>query len=86
MVLRSVVADAGLDRSQVYQSIVGVPLEYWRGGAITLRVAAGQPDQSAVVARMSARGNDDQMPPLATEIVDPDGLSLIRAWISGLSP
>jgi hypothetical protein len=65
---------------------VNVPLQYWRGGAITLRVAPGQPDQSAIVARMSVRGNDDQMPPLATELVDSTGLDTIRQWISALSP
>ena len=86
MVLRSVVADTGLDTSAVYRSIVNVPLQYWRGGAITLRVAPGQPDGSAIVARMSARGNDDQMPPLATELVDSAGLDTVRQWISGLSP
>jgi hypothetical protein len=86
MVLRSVVADAGIDASAVYRSIVSVPLQYWRGGAITVRVAPGQPDASAIVARMSARGNDDQMPPLATELVDSTGLDTIRQWISGLSP
>ena len=86
MVLRSVVADTGLDTSAVYRSIVNVPLQYWRGGAITVRVAPGQPDGSAIVARMSARGNDDQMPPLATELVDSTGLDTIRQWISGLPP
>jgi hypothetical protein len=86
MVLRSVVADTGLDTSAVYRSLVNVPLEYWRGGAITVRLSPGQPDGSAIVARMSARGNDDQMPPLATELVDSTGLETIRQWISGLSP
>jgi hypothetical protein len=86
MVLRSVVADTGLDTSAVYQSLVNVPLQYWKGGAITVRVAPGQPDQSAVIARMSARGNNDQMPPLATEVVDSTGLATVSAWIAGLSP
>ena len=86
MVLRSVVADTGLDTSAVYRSIVNVPLQYWRGGPVTVRVAPGQPDGSAIVARMSARGTDDQMPPLATELVDSTGLGTIRQWISGLLP
>jgi hypothetical protein len=86
MVLRSVVADTGVDASAVYRSLVNVPLQYWRGGAIKVRVSPGQPDQSAIVARMSARGNDAQMPPLATEVVDSAGLDTIRGWISGLSP
>jgi hypothetical protein len=86
MLLRSVVADAGRNTSAVARSIVNVPLQYWRGGAISVRVAPGQPDGSAIVARMSARGNDNQMPPLATELVDSTGLDTIRQWISGLSP
>ena len=28
----------------------------------------------------------DQMPPLATEIVDPTGLDLVHQWIAGLTP
>jgi len=86
MVLRSSVADSGLDTTSVTQTIVNVPLAYWRGGSIIWRVAPGQPDKSAVVARMSARGNDDQMPPLATEVVDSTGLDTIRAWITSLAP
>jgi hypothetical protein len=86
MVLRSVVADSGLDVSAVTRSLLNVPLEYWRGGAITVRVSPGQPDQSAIVARMSTRGTDDQMPPLATEVVDSTGLQTVRQWISDLSP
>ena len=54
------------------------------GGAITEPVAPGHPDASAIAARMAIRGTDDQMPPLATEIVDDDGLATVRAWISGL--
>ncbi len=84
MVLRSVVADAGLNASAVVQSVAGVALEYWRGGDIKLRVSPGHPDQSAVIVRMSARGDMNQMPPLATEVVDPTGLDAVRQWIAGL--
>ncbi len=86
MVLRSVVADTGLDTSSVVRSLAGVQLEYWRGGAIKLRVTPGLPDQSAVVARMSTRGDMNQMPPLATEVVDATGLETIRQWVAGLPP
>ncbi len=86
MVLRSVVADAGLDATGVTRSTVGVHLEYWRGGSIVSRVSPGQPDQSALVARRSARGNDDQLPPLATEVVDGTGFAAVRAWIAALAP
>jgi mono/diheme cytochrome c family protein len=51
-----------------------------------VRVAPGLPDASAIVARMSTRGTDDQMPPLATEFVDPDGVAAVRAWVASLAP
>jgi hypothetical protein len=92
MVLRLTVADRDAATSGVVASIVGKTLDYWRGGAITLRVDPGHPDMSALVARMSARGPkgqtpgqlSDQMPPLATEIVDPDGIAAVSQWISAL--
>ncbi len=61
-------------------------MQYWRGGAITQRVAPGDPDASAVVARMSARGSKDQMPPLATEATDSTGIGKVRRWIASLPP
>ena len=50
----------------------------------TLRIAPGQPDASGIYVRMRARGDDRQMPPLATERADDDGLSPARAWILAL--
>ena len=86
MVLRLTVADRDAATSGVFASIVGKTVDYWRGGAITERVHPGQPDASAIVVRMSARGTKDQMPPLATEIVDDTGLAAVRAWIAALPP
>jgi mono/diheme cytochrome c family protein len=86
MVLRLNVVDRDVVTSGVYQSIVDKTLQYWRGGAITLRVAPAQPDASALVARMEMRGSDNQMPPLATEIVDPSGVDLVRRWVASLPP
>ncbi|MEP6653286.1 MAG: hypothetical protein ABJA82_08005 [Myxococcales bacterium] len=61
-----------------------------RGGGLQVsavsRVTPGDPDASALVARMQIRGTDDQMPPLATEVVDPTGLGLLRRWIASLAP
>jgi hypothetical protein len=86
MVLRLKVTERDPATSELYGSVVDTPLQYWRGGAITLRVAPGAPDASAILARMSARGTKDQMPSLATELTDPDGLALVRAWIAALPP
>jgi hypothetical protein len=84
MVLRLVVADRDAATSGVYASIVAQNVNYWRGGAITKRVDPGVPDMSALIVRMSARGSKDEMPPLATELVDADGLATVRTWIAGL--
>ncbi|MEO8215297.1 MAG: hypothetical protein ABI560_19005, partial [Myxococcales bacterium] len=85
MDLRLRVGEHELGTSTIYRSVVGVMIQYWRGGAITLRVTPGDPDASALLARMQIRGTDDQMPPLATEVVDPTGLGLLRRWITSLS-
>jgi hypothetical protein len=84
MVLRVTTEDTAVESSDLYLSLVGQTLQYWRGGAITKRVFPGDPDASAIVARMSARGNEDQMPPLATEENDPTGIAKVRAWIAAL--
>jgi hypothetical protein len=84
MVLRLTVAEQDPAKSELYTTTVGTPLQYWRGGAITLRAKAGDPDTSAILARMKARGTKDQMPSLATEIIDPDGVEAVRAWLTGL--
>ena len=86
MVLRLTTADRDAASSGVFSSIVEKSVTYWRGGAITLRVARAQPDMSAIIVRMQARGSKDQMPPLATEIVDPTGIQAVSDWISSLSP
>jgi hypothetical protein len=84
MVLRMKVSDTDAATSGVTTSIVGQPVQYWRGGAITLRVAPGAPDMSALIARMKSRTPRQQMPPLATELVDPTGIEAVSAWISTL--
>jgi len=86
MVLRLRIADRDAVTSGVFNSIVGKNIQYWRGGAVTLRVTPGNPEMSGIFVRMSSRGNKDQMPPLATEIVDPTGLQAVRDWITSLSP
>ena len=86
MTLRLGTAETDVASSDLYRSLVGQLLQYWRGGAITLRVVAGNPDASAIVARMSARGDKNQMPPLATEAIDPMGIAKVRASIAALPP
>lgn len=47
------------------------------------RLSPGDPDDSRIAARMNRR-DFDQMPPLATSIVDEPGVALIREWITSL--
>lgn len=49
------------------------------------RIHPGNPDTSALVVRMSARGGPTQMPPLGTEVAHVEGTDAVRAWIATLS-
>jgi hypothetical protein len=49
-------------------------------------IEPGRPDRSELVYRISHRGDQAQMPPLATEITDTSAIAKIRAWISAMPP
>ena len=51
-------------------------------GAGSPLIAPGDPDQSAVVYRMSTRNPFYQMPPLGTKLVDADAVALVRRWVT----
>jgi hypothetical protein len=84
MVLRLSVGEHDAAATELYQTTVGVALQQWTGHGYTERIVAGDPDASAVAFRISQRTMNMQMPPLATEYVDPTGIDLVRAWISSL--
>jgi hypothetical protein len=70
-----------------WATTVDQPLDHFEqpGGPLMFRVVSGMPAQSAIVFRMSSRGNDDQMPPYATELPDlTGGLADVIAWINDL--
>lgn len=50
-----------------------------------VRIVPGVPEQSAIVFRMSVRGEDAAMPPLGTEDTDSAGLAAVEAWIASLA-
>lgn len=54
------------------------------GEVINLRIAPGHPELSVSMLRMDSREPLDQMPPIGTEAVDPEGLRVLSAWIESL--
>jgi len=48
------------------------------------RVAPGEPGMSGLIERMELRGNEQAMPPIASEQVDATGSGAVRAWIDDL--
>ncbi|MBX3232822.1 MAG: hypothetical protein KIT84_43890 [Labilithrix sp.] len=65
----------------LYKTLVGV--ETTSAGRAGLRVKAGAPDESELVKAMGMRG-DGQMPPLASTVVDTQGVDVVKRWIEGL--
>jgi uncharacterized repeat protein (TIGR03806 family) len=53
-------------------------------GATARLVRPGDPDMSVLAARMNRR-DANAMPPLGSNLVDADGVALIRDWIASLS-
>lgn len=84
MVLRLNVGETDLATSGPVKSTVGVALQRWQKPGFTLRVSPGKPSESAILFRANARGDRDQMPPIATEHVDANGIAALTAWISSL--
>jgi hypothetical protein len=73
--------DTGLFQTAINQRITGsneLGLEY--------RIRGGDEMVSAVHVRMNLRLNEDQMPPIGTEVKDTEGLTAIDAFIRSLPP
>jgi hypothetical protein len=70
--------------TNTFITTVGVPMQYFEDSKLTLRITPGNPAESGVVFRMMERGPKTQMPPLASELVDDDGVETVSAWIGSL--
>jgi hypothetical protein len=94
---RLYVTDTNVTATDTYTTAVDQMLQYWttpaRGNedGFTYRIVPGDVANSGLHWRISHRnpGIDPpnehyQMPPLATEFVDPDGVAAIEAWINSL--
>jgi cytochrome c556 len=73
---------ASLEGTAPYQTAVGKRTGL--DGEHELLIAAGAPEQSEIVARMLQRGTEEQMPPIASKKIDPDGVALVESWIADI--
>jgi hypothetical protein len=84
MLLRLDVENVTPEESGVFQSIVGQSLDHFDAPEFELRVMPGEPEQSAIIARMESRAQRMQMPPLSTEEADSSGVDAVRRWVASL--
>jgi hypothetical protein len=83
MHLRLLVSNTTVEATDTFTTAVGKPaLNFPCNGCN--RITPGDPLNSAVIIRMSTRAPADQMPPLATEIVDAAGVATVSEWIQSL--
>ena len=73
-----------LEDTGAFRTAVGQSTQIFKDQNVQGRVVAGDPMGSAIYYRMAQRGNNAQMPPVASKVVDPEGLAIIQAWIEGL--
>jgi mono/diheme cytochrome c family protein len=85
MGLRLAVADRRPQDTQAYRTAIGRPATSFRNPTTPLRVAPGQPEQSALLHRMRDPSRAARMPPLGSERVDRAGSALVETWIRSLS-
>jgi hypothetical protein len=82
MDLRLRVAEASIASTAIYRSTVGVEMS--DNKLRQQRIVAGDPLASGIHHRMSVRGPKIQMPPIATEQVDEQGLAAVETLIRAL--
>jgi hypothetical protein len=76
-----------LEETPVATTAFGVDISVSDGtepGGATQLIVPGDAEASAVFLRMNSRGELYSMPPLGTEIIDDDGVGMLRDWIDNL--
>jgi hypothetical protein len=84
MDLRLTYDDITPQATGLYRTTPAQGVTAYRNPDYATRVVPHDPGKSALMFRMQSRGSKDQMPPLATEMVDPVGLDLVKRWIESL--
>ena len=87
LVLRLSAGDRAVEATGAARTAVGVMMQKRLAGSGGLRIQPGSPETSGVLARMGTRSGADpaaQMPPLATERIDEQGIAAVTEWIRSL--
>jgi hypothetical protein len=82
MILRLFVGATTVEDTPTYQTSVNVATTDFTG--IAYRIAGQDPMDSCIPHTMLTRGGREQMPPLATYLVDDAGVATVNAWIMTL--
>ncbi len=86
--LRLKVADVAVESTHTYQTAVNV-LHTWLAapaGVGPYRIQGGDAEDSELYFRTGVRIEGEQMPPIATKVVDDNGHAALRQWIDSLPP
>jgi hypothetical protein len=85
---KKLITGMAVEQTDTWISAMNVRLQ----GSVSLRhpqgyrIKSGDPSQSLVVKLADVRGDEDQMPPLATHVIDRQGVDAVKAWIAALPP
>lgn len=72
------------EMSSVYQNLVDADVQKDASVSATKRIDPGDLDNSAAYQRFINKGEEWSMPPLATELIDPQGQQMLESFITGL--
>ena len=78
------VEDTTVEATSAWKTAVSQDNALFNDQHVIARIAPGNAEESAVIYRMSQRGNTAQMPPVATKEADPTGIAAVTAWIRSL--
>ena len=78
------VDQTSVESTSAYLTAVGKANKIFNDQHVTARIEPGAPDTSSILYRMKQRGNNAQMPPLASDQIDEAGVAAVKAWILSL--
>ena len=73
-----------VEETGTWKTAVNQPNVLFNDQHVVGRIVPGHPEESSVIYRMQQRGNNAQMPPVATKSIDETGIADVAAWIRSL--